>query len=387
MATRDLFKDVTAVKRNKHPYFAYEDIHEQPQALKRLIDKEEVKITELASKFAKEKYKAIYMTAPGTSRHVCLAASYPFEKFARIHTEVFPPFEFVHYPPLFDRKTLVITVSECGWTKVSRESIKKAKLAGADVLSIVNSTPSPIAEEADNSIFAQGGDLFGLTTTKGFSTELMALYLLAVSIGEKTGACPANEVRRLRQSLYSIPSIVEQTIKENEDKVKIIAKQYSERLKNQSGFLFGGGGPNYATALEGALKSKEMSSVRSEGFEIEEIVHGPFGVWGDAILVLIALPGESYERAIDIARGAKELNGTAVGVITDHDTVASKLVDHSITLPSGVEEYFSPIPCIVPLQLMSYYVALEKKLSPDMIRTDDPKYFNAIKVLFPPGSH
>ncbi len=384
---RDLFKDVLDVKRSAHPYYAYEDIHEQPSALQRLIDEEENNIANLASNLAKKNYRTIYMTAPGTSRHVCLGASYVFEKFAGIHTEVFPPFEFVNYPPLIDKKTLVVTVSECGWTKVSRESIRKAKSAGADVLSIVNAPTSPIAKEADYSVFAQGGDVSCLVTTKGFTTELMALYFLAVYIGEKRGTCTVGDAERLRRSLYRVPSAVEEVMKENEEKVHCLAKQYGERLKNRGGFLFGGGGPNYVTALEAALKSKEISSVRSEGFEIEELVHGPFGVWGDAILVVIALPGRSYERALEIVKGAKEIGANTVGVVTDGDKVASALVDQSITIPSEIEEYFSPIPCIVPLQLLSYYVALEKGLNPDMIRTDDPKFFNAIKVLFPPGTH
>jgi glucosamine--fructose-6-phosphate aminotransferase (isomerizing) len=384
---RDLFKSVSDVRRSAHPYYSYEDIHEQPSVLQRFIDKEENDIATLASNLAKKNYTAIYMAAPGTSRHACLGASYAFERFAGIHTEVFPPFEFVNYPPLIGQKTLFITVSECGWTKVSRESIKKARSAGADVLSIVNAPTSPIAKEADYSVFAQGGDVSCLVTTKGFTTELMALYCLAVHLGRRRRVCTASEAERLLQSLHCIPSAVEDVLKENEEKVRDLAKQYGERLKNRGGFLFGGGGPNYVTALEAALKSKEISSVRSEGFEIEELVHGPFGVWGDAILVVIALPGKSYERALEIIKGAKKIGTNIVGVVSKGDKMASALVDQCITIPSGIEEYFSPIPCIVPLQLLSYYVALEKGVNPDMIRTDDPKYFSAIKILFPPGTH
>ena len=295
----------------------------------------------------------IIVVACGTSWHAGLVSEYIFENLARIPVEVEYASEFRYRNPVITKKDVVIAISQSGETADTLAAIKLAKSKGAFVFGVCNVVGSSIARETDAGAYTHAGPEIGVASTKAFTTQITVLTLIALRLARAKGEISSSDFRRHLLELDMIPGKVEEALK-SDSHIKMIADIY----KNASNFLYLGRGYNFPVALEGALKLKEISYIHAEGYPAAEMKHGPIALIDEQMpVVVIATKKGHYEKVVSNIQEIKSRKGKIIGIVTEGDKSVKDLADFVIEVPETLES-LTPLLTTIPLQLLSYHIAV-----------------------------
>ncbi|MGC6431789.1 MAG: glutamine--fructose-6-phosphate transaminase (isomerizing) [Jejuia sp.] len=357
---QELQLNLEQIEKGGYEHFMLKEIHEQPKAIRdtfrgRLLRNEAIikmaGIEDNMKKFLNA--NRIIIVACGTSWHAGLVAEYIFEDLARIPVEVEYASEFRYRNPVITENDVVIAISQSGETADTLAAIKMAKSKGAFVFGVCNVVGSSIARETDAGAYTHAGPEIGVASTKAFTTQITVLSLVALRLARAKGTISSSDFRRYLLEMELIPKKVEKAL-ESDKHIKIVSDIYKEALN----FLYLGRGYNFPVALEGALKLKEISYIHAEGYPAAEMKHGPIALIDENMpIVVIATKAEHYDKVVSNIQEIKSRKGKIIGVITEGDTVVRELADHVIEVPDTIEA-LSPLLTTIPLQLLSYHIAV-----------------------------
>ena len=309
------------------------------------------------------KSKRIILMACGTSWHSALIGEYLFEEIARIPTEVEYASEFRYRNPIIRENDFIIALSQSGETADTLAAIEIAKEKGAFVYGIVNVVGSSIARLTDSGSYIHAGPEIGVASTKAFTSQVSILTLMALYLGHERGKINEGDYRELLTALEVIPQKVQQILEKNEH-IKYIASE----IKNASNALYLGRGYNFPVALEGALKLKEISYIHAEGYPAAEMKHGPIALIDMYMpVVVIATNQSAYEKIVSNIQEVKARKGIVIAIINEDDTIIREMADFFIEIPTTAEP-LTPLLSVIPLQLLSYHIALMRGCNVDQPR-------------------
>jgi len=363
---QELQLNLEQIEKGGYDHFMLKEIFEQPHAIRdtyrgRLLSNQAIIKMAGVEDNMKRFLNAdrIIIVACGTSWHAGLVAEYIFEDLARIPVEVEYASEFRYRNPVIKETDVVIAISQSGETADTLAAIKLAKSKGAFVFGVCNVVGSSIARETNAGAYTHAGPEIGVASTKAFTTQITLLTLMALRLARAKGTMSSSDYRQHLIELELIPGKVEQAL-QSDDYVKTIAEIY----KDAKNFLYLGRGYNFPVALEGALKLKEISYIHAEGYPAAEMKHGPIALIDENMpIVVIATNKGHYEKIVSNIEEIKARKGKIIGIVTKGDTSVRKLADHVIEVPETIES-LTPLLTTIPLQLLSYYIAvlLEKNV-------------------------
>ena len=351
-------------------HFMMKEIHEQPRAI----------IDTLAGRMLPEAGEVFFETLPltdeqlqavrkvtivacGTSWHAALVGKFMIEGLARVPVEVDLGSEYRYRDPVVEEGTLCVCISQSGETADTLAGMREAKSKGATTISICNVVASTIARESDGVIYTHAGPEIGVASTKAFTTQLVALYLMALHLAQTRKVLSSDEISLHLTELSDLPRKIEEYVK-HDGEIQAIAKKY----KDTPDFLFLGRGISYPIALEGALKLKEISYIHAEGYPAGEMKHGPIALIDERMPVLVLCArGESYEKTVSNLEEAHARGGLVIAVATEGDVVLETKAEDILYLPA-CGRYARPIMEVVPLQLLAYHMAVLKGTDVDQPR-------------------
>jgi len=369
--------DPIMAEKGGFKHFMLKEIHDQPRAVRETalgrvsLDQgkvflEEMEITE--DEF--RKLAKINIAACGTSWHAALAGKYMIERLARVPVEVDYASEWRYRDPITSSKEVTLLISQSGETADTIAAQREAKLKGSKTLAICNVVGSMIAREASGTVYTHAGPEIGVASTKTFSTQLAALFLVALYMGEVRGATSREQAKQFIDELLKIPGKLESLLARDSE-VEDLARQYS---KSQD-FLFLGRGIHYPIALEGALKLKEISYIHAEGYPAGEMKHGPNALIDENLPVVIVATKDTgdpnsvlrYEKTISNVKEVKAREGKVIALAVEGDEEIQEHVDHVLHVPHA-PELLLPILEVVPLQLLAYHIAVRRGCDVDQPR-------------------
>ncbi len=367
---QELNLNLEQIEKGGYDHFMLKEIYEQPHAISdtyrgRLLPSKDIikmgSIDNYLTKFLNA--KRIVIIACGTSWHASLVGEYLFEDLARIPVEVEYASEFRYRNPIINKGDIVIAVSQSGETADTLAAIKLAKEKGAFVYGICNVVGSSIARETHSGAYTHAGPEIGVASTKAFTTQITVLALIALKIGYEKGKLSNEEYHNYIQEMSLIPSKVKELLKIAPE-VEKIASIY----KNSNNCLYLGRGYNFPVALEGALKLKEISYIHAEGYPAAEMKHGPIALIDESMpVIVIATRKGHYEKVVSNIQEIISRKGKIIAVVMEGDTTIKNIADHVIEIPDTLEA-FSPLLTTIPLQLLSYYIAVMRECNVDQPR-------------------
>ena len=352
-----------AVKQG-YPHFMIKEIHEQPETLRNTLRMQDHYL-DLLTTFL-DRANEVFLVACGTSYHACLAASYMFSKLAFLPTYPVYASEFIEqHGKSVSIDSTILAVSQSGETADTIAAVTCAQQRAATILSLTNVIGSTLTRISRVYIGTQAGPEIGVAATKTFTSQLSVLAQLALKLAKKRGKVSQDEIDSLEKNLQKLPEIADTIIKTQEAKIKQLAKKY----KDSKVFFYLGRGISTATAFEGRLKLMEIAYIPSIAFPAGESKHGPISLIEDGFPVVFICPKDDCHRTlIGNIMEMKARGAHIIAVIEEGDTEIKALADDYVEVPNGIPGVLSPIPFVVPLQLLAYYVALEKGFNPDMPR-------------------
>ncbi len=354
-------------EKGGYRHFMLKEIFEQPQALtdtfRGLVMKGTGDVFLNDFNIPIEEIDRIYIIACGTSWHASLVGKFYLEEFFGVPVEVDLASEFRYRDPLAGPNTLVVAISQSGETADTLSAVSEAKGKGARVLAICNVVESSLTREADYTLMTHAGPEIGVASTKAFTTQLAALYVLALFLGRRSGRVSQENGVGLIKELLALPHNVEEALEE-EEAIKRLAKKYFQSRD----FLYLGRSLNYPIALEGALKLKEISYIHAEGYPAGEMKHGPIALIDEEMPTVMLMPRDrSYPKMLSNMEEVRARGGRVIAVVNRGDTEASSQADD--TMEVGVtSRYLTPILITIPLQLLSYHIAVLKGTDVDQPR-------------------
>jgi glutamine---fructose-6-phosphate transaminase (isomerizing) len=367
---QELEMKLEAIEKGGYDSFMLKEIHEQPRSIYDSI-RGRLNLNHGMLKMSGiDRHEEIWMNANriiivacGTSWHAGLVAEYLFEEFARIPTEVEYASEFRYRDPIIQPGDIVIAISQSGETADTLAAIELAKDKGAFIFGVCNVVGSTISRATHSGAYTHAGPEIGVASTKAFTAQVAVLYLIALSVADKRGTITKERLHRLMAELTSIPDKVEEVLKTN-----ALVESIAEIYKNHRNALYLGRGYSFPVALEGALKLKEISYIHAEGYPAAEMKHGPIALIDEEMPVfVIATQGHSYEKVVSNIQEVKARKGKIIAIVTAGDKTVSELADHSIEIPK-TDDSLVPIVSVIPLQLLSYHVAVMRGCNVDQPR-------------------
>lgn len=359
-----------AIEKGGYEHFMLKEIYEQPRSIYdslrgRLLPQEgTIKmggIEEYEDTFVNA--KRIIFIACGTSWHAGLVAEYLIEDLARIPVEVEYASEFRYRDPIIYEDDIVIAISQSGETADTLAALEMAKSKGATIFGICNVAGSSISRITDAGAYTHAGPEIGVASTKAFTTQVSILTLIAINLAKKKGKISESEYRTLLYDLEAVPKLVQKTL-ELSDSIEEISAKY----KDVSNALYLGRGNCFPVALEGALKLKEISYIHAEGYPAAEMKHGPIALIDENMpVIVIATKDNSYEKVVSNIQEVKARKGQVIAILTEGDATVSEFADHVIEIPE-CNKYLTPILASVPLQLLSYHIAVMRGCNVDQPR-------------------
>ncbi len=360
-----------AIEKGGYEHFMLKEIYEQPKSIydsmrgrfhqndltfaMRSLREYESKIKNL---------KRIIIVGCGTSWHAGLVAEYIIEEFARLPVEVEYASEFRYRDPIITEDDLVIAISQSGETADTLAALELAKEKGATIYGICNVVGSSIPRLTHAGAYTHAGPEIGVASTKAFTAQVTVLTLIALGIADIRGKIKQDRLRQIFAELEALPGKVEQVLKSCEEKVKEVANRY----KDVDHFLYLGRGVNFPVALEGALKLKEISYIHAEGYPAAEMKHGPIALIDENMPVVVIAPNRGYyEKVFSNIQEVKARKGNIISIVTEGDEKVSAISDYSIEIPD-TEDCLVPILATIPLQLLSYHIALLRGCNVDQPR-------------------
>lgn len=361
--------ELEQIERGGFDHFMLKEIYEQPitfrDGFRGRLNAEEgsVRLGGLAPVADKlRQAKRIIITACGTSWHAGLVGEYLIEQLARIPVEVEYASEFRYRNPIINHDDVVIAISQSGETADTLAAIREAKLKGATVIGMVNVVGSTIARETDAGVYLHAGPEIGVASTKAFTSQLCVLTQFALFLG-RMKAVSAQQGKELADALEQIPEQITRIL-DNVEPIKAIAHEYAQ----VSNFLYLGRGYNFPAALEGALKLKEISYIHAEGYPAAEMKHGPIALIDENMPVVFIAPNdEIYDKIISNIEEVRARNGRVIAIADDDDEHIARVANHVIRVPRTIP-MLTPILASIPLQLLAYYIAVERGCNVDMPR-------------------
>ncbi|HYJ92223.1 MAG TPA: glutamine--fructose-6-phosphate transaminase (isomerizing), partial [Pyrinomonadaceae bacterium] len=364
-------------EKGGYQHFMLKEIFEQPRAVRDTVqgrvslDTGKVYLDQMG--ITEEDFRtlrSIKIAACGTSWHAALAGKYMIEQLARVPVEVDYASEFRYRDPVLSEDDLLVVISQSGETADTIAAMREAKAAGCKVLAICNVQGSMIHREADGTILTHAGPEIGVASTKAFTAQMVALYLFALYLGQLRGVIDEQRAKDLVGDLAQLPLKIE-TVLNNDDVLEELSKEFF-RVQD---FLYLGRGINFPVALEGALKLKEISYIHAEGYPAGEMKHGPNALIDEKLPVVVVNTKEygneaselRYEKTHSNIVEVKARDGIVIAVLTEGDSMSSKVANHVIEVPEA-SDLLSPILSVVPLQLLSYHIAVRRGCDVDQPR-------------------
>lgn len=367
---QELELDIEGIEKGGYDHFMLKEIFEQPSAIMDTFrgraqkNPPHVFLGGLYNVFEKfDSADRIIIVACGTSWHAGLVGEYLIEEYARIPVEVEYASEFRYRNPIINEKDVVIAISQSGETADTLAAIRLAKEAKATVVGICNVVGSSIPRETDAGVYTHAGPEIGVASTKSFTTQVTVLTMMALMLGKRRNTIADDVYKKLISELYKIPSKVEDILTHIEEYKKI-----AEAYKDARNFIYLGRSYLYPVALEGALKLKEISYIHAEGYPAAEMKHGPIALIDKNMpVVVIATKDKQYEKVVSNIQEVKARQGIVIAVVTQGDTVLSKIADHVIEVPETFPA-LAPLTTVIPLQVLSYYIAVMRGCNVDQPR-------------------
>ena len=358
------------IEKSGYDHFMLKEIFEQPKAIndtfrgRITFDKQKLQLGGLYNVMGKlEKAKRIIIIGCGTSWHAGLVGEYLIENIARIPVEVEYASEFRYRHPVMYEDDIVLTISQSGETADTLAAIKLAKEAGATVLGICNVVGSSIPRETDGGVYTHAGPEIGVASTKAFTAQVTVLTMMAIILAEKKSVITKEKYLELINELSLVPYKIEKILSYHQE-----FKTVSEKYKDATNFLYLGRGYQFPVALEGALKLKEISYIHAEGYPAAEMKHGPIALIDKNMpVVVIATRDKSYEKIVSNIQEVKARKGIVIAIVTEGDKIIKDLADHTFEIPLAAEEV-SPLLTVIPLQMLSYYIAVLRGCNVDQPR-------------------
>lgn len=366
----ELQLNLEEIEKGGYDHFMLKEIYEQPRAIldtyrgRLLADKGIIKMAGIDQNL--EKFlnaNRIIIVACGTSWHAGLVAEYIFEDLARIPVEVEYASEFRYRNPVITEKDVLIAISQSGETADTLAAIKLAKEKGAFVFGVCNVVGSSIARETQAGAYTHAGPEIGVASTKAFTTQITVLTLIALKLAHEKGTLSQSKYHEYLAELEGIPAKVEKTLLSNP-----VVEEISYIYKESPNCLYLGRGYNFPVALEGALKLKEISYIHAEGYPAAEMKHGPIALIDEQMpVVVIATKKGHYEKVVSNIQEIKSRKGRIIAIVTEGDQSVKELADHVIEVPE-TSESLSPLLTTIPLQLLSYHIAVMRGCNVDQPR-------------------
>lgn len=360
--------DISAAEKGGYDYFMMKEIMEQPESIKKTINPrivdgqiqlDNIKYTEQDMK----DINRIHIIACGSAWHAGIVGKYVIEEYARIPVEVDLASEFRYRNPILHKNDVCIIISQSGETADTLAALREAKRQGIRILSIVNVVGSSIARESDDVLYTWAGPEIAVATTKGYSTQISLMYLLALKLGQARGHVSDEQLQTLVAELQQIPDYMEKLLKK-EAEWKTLAKTYA--FANDVFII--GRGIDYAVAMEGSLKLKEISYIHSEAYAAGELKHGTISLIEDGTLVIaIATQDALYEKLVSNVKEVKARGAKVVAIAKEGNTEIAEVADTVIYIPE-IHDAFTASLNVIPMQIFSYYVAVERGCDVDMPR-------------------
>ena len=357
---QELKLNLEQIEKGGHDHFMIKEIFEQPDAIEdtyrgRLnVDKGLIKMAGVEDHLDKFlNAKKITIVACGTSWHAGLVSEYIFENLARIPVEVEYASEFRYRNPVINKHDIVIAISQSGETADTLAAIKLAKENGAFVFGICNVVGSTISRESNSGAYTHAGPEIGVASTKAFTTQITLMTLIALKLAKLKGTISNSNFNKHLVELEIVPKKIEKALESNE-----IIKKIANIYKGAPNFLYLGRGFNFPVALEGALKLKEISYIHAEGYPAAEMKHGPIALIDENMpIVVIATKYGHYEKIVSNIQEIKSRNGKIIAIVSEGDKQVKDIADHIIEIPISLE-LLSPLLTTIPLQLLSYHIAV-----------------------------
>jgi len=350
--------DVDAVKKQGYAHFMLKEIHEQPEVLAKIIKErihgnrislDGLKLTEKQLKA----FKNIYIVACGTAYHAGLVGKYVIEKLASIPVSVDAASEFRYRDPIIDNKTLIIAISQSGETADTLAAVREARSKGAKIISICNVVGSSLSRDSDGILYTHAGPEIGVASTKAYIAQIAMLYLLALKLSSHTDKISERARLEIIKELKTIPSLYKDILK-----TKGLISKIAKKNSHFGCFLFLGRNINYPSALEGALKLKEISYIPAEGYAAGEMKHGPIALIDEyRAVVCIAVQSPTYEKMISNIQEIRARKGKIIAIATQGDQTIKKHSNHVVYVPR-TSDLLTPLLVALPLQLFAYYVSV-----------------------------
>lgn len=358
------------LEKGGYDHFMLKEIYEQPRSIRdclrgRIYPKQGVfqlgGLKEYADKL--KNVDRIIIVACGTSWHAGLVGEYLIEEFARIPVEVEYASEFRYRNPIINEKDVVIAISQSGETADTMAAIELAKEKGATILGVCNVVGASIPRITHAGIYTHAGPEIGVASTKAFTAQVTVLTVMAFYLAQLRGTITQSKLIEYLTELNEIPELVEKTLKTNEH-----VKEISEKFKDSSNCLFLGRGSSFPVALEGALKLKEISYIHAEGYPAAEMKHGPIALIDEEMpVVFIATKHSSYEKVISNIQEVKARGGKVIAIVSEGDVTVKDMAEYVIEIPQTAEA-FVPLVATIPLQLLSYHIAVMRGCNVDQPR-------------------
>jgi glutamine---fructose-6-phosphate transaminase (isomerizing) len=367
---KEITWDAVAARKDGYAHFMLKEIHDQPRALadtfRSRISLKNGEVSLEGIQLTRSQVKAIkriHLVACGTAWHACLVGKFMLEEIAGIPAEVDYGSEFRYRSPLMDPQSVLLMVSQSGETADTLAATEIARAKKAKILAICNVIDSSIARKSHGVLYTHAGPEISVASTKAFSTQLTALYLLAVALGRLNGKLKQADARKLLRDLMHLPTWIEDALK-LESEVKELARE----LMHSQDFLYLGRGLNYPIALEGALKLKEISYIHAEGYPAGEMKHGPIALIDEKMPVVVLAPRDRYfEKTIGNLKEVESRGGKVIVLTDDIKTSREVSAFRLLTLPKA-SHYLTPIVMTIPLQLLAYHIAVHRGTDVDQPR-------------------
>jgi glucosamine--fructose-6-phosphate aminotransferase (isomerizing) len=372
--TQRVLWDPIAAEKGGHKHFMLKEIYEQPTAARDTIlgrvslDRGQIFLEEL--NISEDTFRAlekVTIIACGTSWHAGLVGKYLIEALAHVPVEVDYGSEYRYRNPIVGKNTLAIVITQSGETADTLAALREARRKGASSIAVCNVVGSMATREADGTVYTHAGPEIGVASTKAFTSQLVALQLLALYMAQVRQTLEPSDIRRHIDELLQLPTIIEQTLKASAPIDRV-----AERFYNRTDFLFLGRGINYPIALEGALKLKEISYIHAEGYPAGEMKHGPIALIDERMPVVAIAPNDHvFEKMIGNVQEAKARGGSVIAVTTEGDSRMAAVLDPEkdvmISVPATTA-LLTPIVMTIPLQLLAYHIAVRRGCDVDQPR-------------------
>jgi len=361
--------DADAAEKGGYEHFMIKEIHEQPKAIKdtmtsRIVLGQPIKLDDIhITKEQINKLNKIYIVACGTAYHAGVVGKYVIEKLARIPVELDIASEFKYRDPILDENSLMIVISQSGETADTMSALRLAKSKGARVIAVTNVVGSSASREADDVLYTWAGPEIAVASTKAYVTQLIAMYIIGLFFAQNKETLSNEEIEEIKAAMLELPGKAEKALE-----CKEVIQKMTSKTSMQKDMFFLGRGLDYAVAMEGSLKLKEISYIHSEAYAAGELKHGPIALIEDGTIVIaLATQEELYDKIVSnvqevVSRGAK-----VYMIAQEGHSEVQKTINSAIYIPK-VMDLLSPVIAVIPLQLFSYYMAIEKGCDVDKPR-------------------